>query len=582
MGDKGSSGQLYPGRDANGNTIRNGPSNRHAAATPTPHDPYEDDPIDHHASSMKSGSSQENGSHYVVAPSIQVRSEFSSITRNTSATPQPLTCIVVVELAGRRNSNHVPGPMPVSLSHSPSFDSMRSPQESVQSSPRRRPQPIPEEPEDPPSYHRGANSDANSSSSNHSQYDDAKDSMSNQPFSYNSTPSTTDSPFARITEDLRNRIYDWKGHPMSGLGPLQMFDILHVRRDTLVREFYVYLFREAIICVLEEKKKTLGRLLSSASGTSGGFGEGSSGGSSSSKGVLRLKGRIYIRHIKRVIDSSVSGELSLTIDMEDEKLESFILIFKDRSSLESWKSNISSLVSAFQEAYSSTYGSTMTRTTNHTGIAGVDEFGLSGKAARMLSGNSAETASTQMTNVDSLLASSRSQRSTVSSQTSAGYHPGGHHNQKMVSEGDMYNQFSPYSAATPTVVTPHLSSGPSNSLTPLSHSPLDLICVISVPPPNSNASTAALKLRVIKSTLDFLIASLSQRDRLSLVTFEVGVQGKVRKTPFLSLGRAQSRMRLQKFVDTVAERQEGYVDEFLVRSGKDEKIDVVTAVNHGR
>ena len=34
---------------------------------------------------------------------------------------------------------------------------------------------------------------------------------------------------------------DWKGHPMSGLGPLQMFDILSVRRDVLVREFYVYL-----------------------------------------------------------------------------------------------------------------------------------------------------------------------------------------------------------------------------------------------------------------------------------------------------------------------------------------------------
>ena len=41
-------------------------------------------------------------------------------------------------------------------------------------------------------------------------------------------------------------------------GPLQMIDILFVRRDVLVREFYVYLFKEAIICVLEEKKQSPG------------------------------------------------------------------------------------------------------------------------------------------------------------------------------------------------------------------------------------------------------------------------------------------------------------------------------------
>ena len=62
-----------------------------------------------------------------------------------------------------------------------------------------------------------------------------------------------DSPFQSITEDLRNRIIDWKGHPLAGLGPLRLFDLLSVRRDSLVREFYVYLFKEAIICVHEKK-----------------------------------------------------------------------------------------------------------------------------------------------------------------------------------------------------------------------------------------------------------------------------------------------------------------------------------------
>ena len=66
------------------------------------------------------------------------------------------------------------------------------------------------------------------------------------------------------------------------------------------------------------------------------------------KGILRLKGIIYICHIRRVHNTISAGELSLTIDMEDERLESFILIFRDQGALESRKSNISSPVQAFQ------------------------------------------------------------------------------------------------------------------------------------------------------------------------------------------------------------------------------------------
>jgi hypothetical protein len=67
----------------------------------------------------------------------------------------------------------------------------------------------------------------------------------------------------------------------------------------------VYLFREAIICV-EEKKRGLGRLLSNA-GVSN-TGSLNSGNTGQQKGVLCLKGRIYIRHIKHVTDTSVTGE----------------------------------------------------------------------------------------------------------------------------------------------------------------------------------------------------------------------------------------------------------------------------------
>jgi hypothetical protein len=86
---------------------------------------------------------------------------------------------------------------------------------------------------------------------------------------------------------------------------------------------------------------------------------------------------------------------------------------------------------------------------------------------------------------------------------------------------------------------------------------------------------------VIKATLDFTLASMGSKDRLSLVTFEVGQSGRVRRTPFLSVTKAQSRQRLEKFIDEIGVRVEEAADEFLVRGSKDEKTDVVTAVNHG-
>jgi hypothetical protein len=100
-------------------------------------------------------------------------------------------------------------------------------------------------------------------------------------------------------------------------------------------------------------------------------------------------------------------------------------------------------------------------------------------------------------------------------------------------------------------ITPHVATTASNYLQPLPHPPLDLILVISVPPsdPANSAysshlspATAQLKVRVIRNTLDFCIGQLGTRDRLSLVSFEVGPGGKVRKTPFLCIGKLLSKV----------------------------------------
>ena len=558
MGDR-NAVPLYPGRETP--TQRN----RGQAQPSRPYDPNEDDPIEHNGSVR----SNHAGEHvqYIVSPSIQVRPEFPSLTR-TADLNQPMTCIVIIELPGKLAAGTAPGPVMsenygtrngnghVKNEANHSGDSSPVPEQQT----LQRRQQILSAPTEysPPAYAQSATLSSPTSQRDH------YSSFSAHPEPLQYVPEE-ESPFSGITEDLRNRIIDWKGHPLSDLGPLQMYDLLSVRRDSLVREFFVYLFKEAIICVVEEKKRSLGRLLSSASGFSDGGSLGNGTYSSQSKGVLRLKGRIYVRHIKQVKATSAAGEMSLTIDMEDE-LASFILIFKDRSSLESWKNQIQLQVNMFQAQ------------NPHPQVQeaplDMEEFGGSAKAARMLSGSTGTSAST----VDSLL--NDSSRSTMSSSTSHGSMAARFAQNKLYTLGED-EEMTEYESRT-VLVTPHTSSGPSNSLNPVPHPPLDLILVISIPPASAVASTAALKLRVIKTSLDFTLASMGAKDRLSLVTFEVGVGGHVRKTPFLTIGKMPSRMRLIKFIDEIGNREEGFEDEFLVRASQEEKTDVVTAVNHGR
>ena len=562
MGDRNGSG-LYPGRDTRGASGRN-------QSHPKPYDPTEDDPIDHNGSVR----SHHPADQYIVAPSIQARPEFSSLTRNNDAT-QPLTCIVIIELPGKRSPNNVPGPVMLGDFVSGSGHARQETSElaghaslrHIHSS--RHPPPNIDVPHRAP---QKANSRLSPTSFQDPTFSSPADADCPPEWLPEPTVTDEDSPFNSITEDLRNRIIDWKGHPLSGLGPLQMYDLLSVRRESLVREFFVYLFKEALICVVEEKKRSLGRLLSNASAFTDSSSVGGGSNSGQTKGVLRLKGRIYVRHIKQVTASSSAGEMSLTIDMEDERLDSFILIFKEQSSLEAWKNQIQSLVNMFQQSQPQA----PPPPNPYDRGPDLEEFGGSAKAARILSDNTGASVST----ADSLL---NSGRSTMSSSTSHGSmaprQMQNHHKLSPLGEDD---EMSNYDSPT-GLVTPHMSSGPSNSLTPLPHPSLDLIVVISVPPPTAVPSTAALKIRVIVASLDFLLASMGPKDRLSLVTFEVGVGGRVRKTPFLCPGRTQSRARLAKFIDEIGRRLEGQFaeDEFLIRGSKDEKTDVVTAVNHG-
>lgn len=679
MGDR-STTTIYPGRTSSatptGSLSRVGsaglPGAGNAASvgnsTPTPYDPNEDDPLDPLSpsggnASVRSGSSG-HGSHshghgpsYVVAPSITVKPEFNTLTRSTTEPTQPLTCIVTIELPSRRGYPHsqvhmnVPGTV---------MEDYLSPQPNTQHARQQQ-------------HVQGHASDKSDTTIRHTTHNPghvayrastSSDSTTSSPppptqYAYNATPapSSQPDPFASITEDLRNRIIDWKGHSLSGLGPLQMYDLLSVRRDAVVREFYVYLFREAIICVVEERKRSIAnRLLGGANANANDHGS-SATSSASGKGVLRLKGRIYVRHIKQVTETSVKGELSLTIDMEDERLESFILIFKDRGTLEAWRTRIIELFGAFRGRDIFGNGG-VTGTNSRNGISAVGTgFGdftggyppqRIGTISSLATSDSTTTTTTSVSTSqnDSLLAQGSS-RSTLSSSTShsqnqshATYTPsnvnagqlkhspssvsaspsgdsgasGSGSGGSVASAGDDYHRLhnNNNNAQSHTLaghmanmnlnlsypslsnfITPHISNGPSNSLPPIPHTSFDLILVLSLPPPNASPSTAALKHRVIMSSLDFIIASLGGRDRLSVVTFEAGIGGRVRRTPFLCPGRPQGLVRLKRFVEGIgvpppitshgfdtAPPAAANEDEFLIRTPRDEKTDVVTAVNH--
>lgn len=187
--------------------------------------------------------------------------------------------------------------------------------------------------------------------------------------------------------------------------------------------------------------------------------------------------------------------------------------------MEAWKARIESLVSMFHQQQPSSMNPGV-------GPLDIEEFGGSSKAMRMLSGGTTNTAHTNMTSnsggtstthQDSLLAGASS-RSSSTSHGSSYHRVGGAHNirdpHKLsgIGEDDEMGGGGGYGNGN-SLVQPHLSRGPSNSLPPLPHPPMDLIMIVSVPGPSASQSTAQLKIRVIKATFDFLIASLGKGDR---------------------------------------------------------------------
>lgn len=124
----------------------------------------------------------------------------------------------------------------------------------------------------------------------------------------------------------------------------------------------------------------------------------------------------------------------------------------------------------------------------------------------------------------------------------------------------------PYSLVLPSLNLPHDLPA------------IDLMLIFSVPAQTNAPSSYHLKIRLIKSTLEFLIGNIGPRARISIVTYSTGEgsKGVLRKTPFLATGRADGRSRLDSIVQALG--QESADDGGMVRD-RDEKVNVLTAVN---
>ncbi|KAI5477053.1 von Willebrand RING finger domain-containing protein [Pseudohyphozyma bogoriensis] len=498
------------------------------------------------ADTMKAGSSNSSGGRgaagsvvdSVVSPVIIVRSEHSSMPRSSGNKPQHLTCMVTVEMPPRWPIAPL---QPSAIQEEP----LPAVPERRIGSYERRQSLAPTTMSDPTGGNRPSSP---TPSSVYSAY------------AYGSTQAMAADPLAPIVADLQARMADWKGHSLEDFGILKLFSTLSVRKDQSTREFIVYLFEEAILCVADDKKK----------GLAGKIVDGISGGSDAK---LRLKGRVYARHIRAVVDSSTEDDLSLTVKMSDDALDEFCMCFNDRATHETWRAQIEAIVSAHQTP----------ATLPPPPPAPSSGMGRDSGSSNGLSRSAGSIHSTELGSESSRSAAHSSAFSgyTRTTATSAPLSSTIHEEEDGESKRYSYDNVSSYSDPYPREHSYPLYRQPTSGSAAhvaaamraaSNYTPLDLMLILSVPTSGLNN----LKLSIIRNTLDFLVHNSGPRTRLSLVTYSVGdgLRGSLHKTPFIALGTEEGRARFNAVIDEIGSDGEGVLMEH-----KEDRVSVVTAVN---
>lgn len=340
----------------------------------------------------------------------------------------------------------------------------------------------------------------------------------------------------------------------------------------------MYLFDEALLCVTDDKKKNIAsKVVESLSATSD---------------RLRLKGRVYVRHIKDTIDTSDElGNLYLTIAMRDENLDRFVLSFKSKNTLNIWKSQIDVLIQQHagrdqSAAAMSTPPESASPSESLPGRFVKSPSMPSSVRDSILSGETHATHSSAFSSPSTMYSmSSRHTRSTnASSVISSPVEPDSpeeEYKRHMASISDL-------SASTSLSIPPQMPQFHVSNITadPRDFTPLDLMLILSVPSPFTAPSSFSLKVKIIRQTLEFVINSVGPKARISIVAFTAGegARGVLRKTPFLAVGKPEGRRKLELAVEEIGREpmESGADTEALALvDSRDPRVTVVTGVNLG-
>ncbi|GAA5972363.1 hypothetical protein JCM11641_002425 [Rhodosporidiobolus odoratus] len=467
----------------------------------------------------------------IVKPIVTVRAEHASVERSLDPEKkQHLTCQVTIAMPSR-----YPAPLQLLQADNPPLLDASQPSRG----PAPPPLPLARSPSEasagPPSVHSIARSA--SLTSVYSGYASG---------STPGAPGPQGNPFAPVVADLQSRMADWKGHSPDEFGQLKLYDHIQVRKENSQREFIVYLFEDAILCVTDDKRKGLNKIVDSVSGQND---------------KLRLKGRIFVRHLLRVVDTSKEHDLSLTLQMNDDDVAQFVMLFKERTSLETWKAQIESLLAAHLPAASS-----FPQPQAAAGRAGsvVSSSDQSRVTSSGFSGYT-RTTSTSLGPAGSVIHEEDENADDFGRMPSNG--PGYASSLKSSSTG-------PYPSAglVGGRIHPSMSQNPLNI--PRSFTSLDLLLILSVP----TAGPTALKTGILKNSLEFLIQHVGPRTRLSIVTYSAGdgSRGVLRKTPFIAVGKAEGKKRLEKVVAELGCEPE---DLTSMIEQREERVNVVSACN---
>ncbi|CAH7673826.1 expressed protein, partial [Phakopsora pachyrhizi] len=409
-----------------------------------------------------------------------------------------------------------------------------------------------------------------------------------------------------VFQDLMDRIRDWKGHSPHDFGRLIYQGRVQVEKDSNRRDFVVCLFEEALLCISEDPNKM----------------------GPKEKPKLKLKGRVYIRHISTVTaqDDGERG-LSLRVKMEDENLDEFVMRFDNTTELESWGLMIQRLLemrkgnqTIRQDSQPKLPGASpplgylhqchykpTSRPATATPVVAPavnpsvqrdmnNAFPSSGPTTAPFPDSNCfqhDPASGNRTSgSDSGYASSAY---TSSSKTT--YFASGTTLSSVGEEGNCYSYHASWAVrkgsnssppSQPTEVQikestasikflPYMNPNLVNSSIPVD--PVDLCMILSIPiadnmnfVPNSNQ----LKLKLLQQSLQFLIHHLHPRSRLSLIIYTVGSESQsgssigfqLKSTPFLSIGDPKSFKRLEFVIQQIA--RSGDPSEILNSSNVDQ------------